>query len=240
MKTIIELLMKILEILQSKQTKSKVKTEFGTLGEHFKNIDHLDSEAARALKIKYSELVFQDLYNIEVKAHLFKQINDIYENSDLKRPQIASGLKILRQSENQLQHSLGTFEWFVGKMVFSIGYGFIWAGIFLVPLIYFWENEPSALSALTWVIKCWLVGFPLIFMSLPFYNASLIGKYLVRRAGETDKDRDYYRILLRNCRINFAGCLSSFKKYFNSKPSSRPNMSTGSHECESVTERDNS
>lgn len=217
MSTIIDVLMKILEVLQARQTKNKVKAEIGTLGEHYKNKDNLHPEVAHALDIKHSEIVFQDIFQIETKAHLFGQINDIYDNSELSRPQIKSGFRILRQTDGRLQHGLGTLEWIIGKAILIVGYGMIWAGIFLAPLISLLENEPSAIDALFWVIKCWVIGFPLMFFSLPFYNASLIGKYLAKKEGLSVEDADYYRLFFGNCKTAFMNKYSSCRNYYTSK-----------------------
>lgn len=162
-----------------------------------------------------------DIFQIETKANLFGQINDIYENSELSRPQIKSGFRILRQKNGRLQHGLGTPEWIIGKTILIGGYGMIWAGIFLASLISLWENEPSAIEALFWVLKCWIIGFPLMFFSLPFYNASLIGKYLASKEGLSEKDADYYRLFFGNCKTVFVNKFSLYRNYYSSKLISR-------------------
>lgn len=95
MNAIAELLTKILEIFQSNLLgKNKLKAETEMLAKSLENLKHLEAGCACAIKKRYSELIFREIYKFEAKSHLHEQINDIYENSQLTRQQIKSGFPV--------------------------------------------------------------------------------------------------------------------------------------------------
>lgn len=130
----------------------------------------------------------------------YAHINYIYENSSLTYKTIKSAFPLLRKKDGKLLSSLGTPEWLLGKLIFLIGYSLIVAGFVLVLYLDRAENDFFKYKLMVTVGGCWFFGFPLMFLSVPFYNASLVGKFIADQDGEEFNDDKLYKMVFARCK----------------------------------------
>lgn len=202
MKTTIELIKGFLELLKQLVTTNKaaLKIQSDSLDSRLKNMEHLEPEVARAVLRRYSELSFEDVFGIKTKSMFYAHINYLYENSLLSYKTIKSAFPVLRKKDGKLLSSLGTPEWLLGKLIFLVGYSLIVAGFGLVLYLDRTENDFFKYKLMVTVGGCWFFGFPLMFLSVPFYNASLVSKFIAEQDGEEFNDDKLYKMVFARCR----------------------------------------